>query len=146
MASCNKNCKGWFVNAETLEIERCDECGIFEDDVAAAKHVESLEDSGTRQTDERDRWHVRPFDDHFGIYDENGMLVFEVSGRPRDSLLRDARIAASAPHMQDALDFCAEFVAKADQIAKATYMSEWAQLVEDARAIIKNALESSAGE
>jgi len=37
--NCDPGCRGWFVNMETAEVQRCDTCKRFEDDIAAAYHV-----------------------------------------------------------------------------------------------------------
>jgi hypothetical protein len=43
MADCDDpRCPGWFVNADTDAIERCDTCQQFSDDYEAADHVRGL--------------------------------------------------------------------------------------------------------
>ena len=45
MADCDDpRCPGWLVNAETFQIERCDNCRQFESDEDAAKHVQKIWD------------------------------------------------------------------------------------------------------
>lgn len=45
MVDCDDpRCPGWFVNAETDGIERCDTCNQFSDDTGAADHVRKLWD------------------------------------------------------------------------------------------------------
>lgn len=45
MADCDDpRCPGWFVNAETFQIERCDTCQQFDSDEAAAQHVMKIYD------------------------------------------------------------------------------------------------------
>ena len=41
--ACSPGCPGWFVNAETEAIERCDACARFASDRGAVRHVLELE-------------------------------------------------------------------------------------------------------
>ena len=63
---CDESCAGWFVNADTLEVERCDTCKRFDSDEEAAEHVSNCVAALEQKPLYKTRWQVTASPDEQG--------------------------------------------------------------------------------